>query len=95
VYNGKDGKMKYLTAKDMTAYIRDVAKSVHPNLTKAQLAKYSCHSIRVWACVLLFEAGKKGDYIKKILRWLSECYRVYLRDTEKLASLHNEGLSAY
>ena len=45
--------------------------------------------------MLLHEAGKKGDYIKKRLRWLSECYRVYLRDTEVLASQHNQCLREY
>jgi hypothetical protein len=61
-------------------------------MSKKETMRFSCHSICVWACVLLYEAGKKGDYIKKRLRWLRECYRIYLRDTEKTASQHNECL---
>ncbi len=57
--------------------------------------KFSCHSIRVWACVLLHEAGKKGDYIRKRLRWLSHCYRVYLRNTQTMAQQHNKCLKQY
>ena len=95
VYRDKNGKKVYLTSRALTNYIRDVAKAVHPTLSKKELMKFSCHSIRVWACVLLHEAGKKGDYIKKRLRWLSECYRVYLRDTEVLASQHNQCLREY
>jgi hypothetical protein len=61
-------------------------------MSKKETMRFSCHSICVWACVLLYEGGKKGDYIKKRLRWLRECYRIYLRDTEKTASQHNECL---
>ena len=57
--------------------------------------KFSCHSIRVWACVLLHEAGKKGDYIRKRLRWLSHCYRVYLCNTQTMAQQHNKCLKQY
>ncbi len=37
--------------------------------------------MRVWACVLLVEAGKLTDYIKKRLCWLGDSFRMYLRDT--------------
>jgi hypothetical protein len=43
----------------------------------------------------LHEAGKKGDYIKKRLWWLSDCYRVYLGDTDTLAAQHNDCLRKY
>lgn len=95
VYRDANGRMKYLTSSDLTKYIREVAKAAHPSMTKKEIMKFSCHSIRVWACVLLHEAGKKGDYIKKRLRWLSDCYRVYLRDTDTLAAQHNDCLREY
>ena len=37
----------------------------------------------------MHEAGKNGDYIKIRLRWVSEAYRVYLRNTKNTAKLHN------
>ena len=54
---------------------------------------YLAHSIRVWACVELDEAGKPPEFIKKQLRWLGESYRVYLRDTMKISSQHVKALS--
>jgi hypothetical protein len=95
VYRDRNGQKVYLTSAALTRYIRDVARTVHPNMSQTDIQKFSCHSIRVWACVLLHEAGKKGDYIKKRLRWLSDAYRVYLRDTDVLASQHNDCLREY
>ena len=54
--------------------------------------KYSSHSIRVWACVVLDEAGMPPDFIKKRLRWMGESYRVYLRDTNKINEKHVQAL---
>ena len=56
--------------------------------------KYSCHSIRVWACVTLDEEGMSPDFIKNRLRWLGESYRVYLRDTNKIVEKHMEALKS-
>lgn len=95
VYRDAKGQMKYLTSTDLTNYIREVARAVHPNMPKSEWMKFSCHSIRVWACVLLSESGRNGDYIKKRLRWLSDCYRIYLRDTDTMANKHNKCLEGY
>ena len=35
-------------------------------LTLDKVKQYSAHSLRVWACVMLDEAGKWPDYIKKM-----------------------------
>ena len=64
-------------------------------MTNDDLSFYSCHSLRVWACVILHQAGKSPDYIKKHLRWLSEAYRVYLRDTDTAAAQHLDALGDY
>ena len=61
-------------------------------MPKSELSLLSCHSLQVWAAVLLHEAGKDGDYIKIRLRWVSEAYRVYLRNTRTSARLHNDAL---
>ena len=53
-------------------------------MPKRELMKYSCYSVRVWACVTLDEEGMSPDFIKNRLRWLGESYRVYLRDTNKI-----------
>lgn len=95
VYKSKSCKIKYLTARVITNYLRKIAREVHPTWPADEINRISAHSYRVWACILLHEAGKKGDYIKKRLRWLSEAYRVYLRDSEILASQHNHGNTNY
>ena len=63
-------------------------------MPKDTLLKYSCHSIRVWACVCLDEAGKPPDFVKQRLRWMGESYRVYLRDTNKVNEQHKDALIA-
>jgi hypothetical protein len=95
VYPDKNGKVVYITADTLTAYIQEVALAVHQNISREDLMKFLCHSIRVWACLLLHEAGKKGSYIRKRLRWLSDCYIVYLHDTQVMAQQHNKCLKQY
>jgi hypothetical protein len=50
--------------------------------------------LRVWACVLLNEAKKLPDYIKKRLRWLGDSFRMYLRDTAIIQHQHVDTLLA-
>ena len=91
VYKQKD-KTLYLTARKLTAYLRMLTKKAHPTWSDDMVSKISAHSFRVWACMLLHEAGKDGDYIKRRLRWLSDAYRGYLRDSPNMASKHNSTL---
>ncbi len=59
-----------------------------------KLKRYLAHSLRVWACVLLEEAGKPLDYIKKRLRWLGDSFRVCLWDTAIIQHQHADALLA-
>ena len=52
----------------------------------------STHSLCVKAAVLLHEAGKDGTYIKLRIRWLSDCFEVYLRNTPTICAQHNTAL---
>ena len=94
IFKNKDGEVKYMTHQKVTDIIRKAVKAVYPDMPKETLSKYSCHSIRVWACVCLDEAGKQPDFIKKRLRWVGESYRVYLRDTNKINEQHRDALKA-
>ena len=89
-----DGKQKtrYLTAGKIADVLRKAVKLVKPDIDADEIKKYSAHSIRVWACVLLSEAGKSPDFIKSRLRWLGESYRMYLRDTKIMNEQHLEAL---
>jgi len=53
-----------------------------PNISNEELKLMLVHSIRVFAYVLPHEAGKDGPFIKLRLRWLSNCFEVYLQNTE-------------
>ncbi len=70
VYKTKKGKVIYLTGNKIAELLRKAVKEVRPDTTSDELKRYSTYSLRVWACILLDEAGKLPDYIKKRLRWL-------------------------
>lgn len=88
VYINKNNKLVYLTDTDVTAYYRAVTKRIHPTITDDMLRLISTHSIRVTACILLAEAGKPMYFIKLRLRWLSNCFEIYLRNTDRVAMQH-------
>ena len=92
VFQTDDGDIVYLTGDMITKYYRYVTRLVFPTISDAELKLYSCHSIRVKAAVLLSEAGKDGPYIKLRLRWLSDCFEVYLRNTHTICAQHNAAL---
>jgi hypothetical protein len=94
VYKTKKGKVIYLTGNKIAELLRKAVKEVQPNTTPDELKRYSTHSLRVWACVLLDEAGKLLDYIKKRLRWLGDSFRMYLRDTAIIQHQHVDALLA-
>jgi hypothetical protein len=62
-YSTKKSPLVYLTASRMAALIQEAVKKVCPGISAEDLSKYSAHLLRVWACVLLDEAGESPDYI--------------------------------
>ncbi len=90
----KKGVLAYLTGSRIAFHFRAAARAVRPNITKDEEQQYSAHSMRVWACVLLDEAGKSPDYIKKRRRWMGDSFQVYLRDTHVIQDQHREALRA-
>jgi hypothetical protein len=65
MYKLKQGKTLYLTDNKIAELLRAVVRAIRPDTTKEELKRYSTHSLRIWACVLLDEAGKSPEYIKK------------------------------
>ena len=92
VYRDKKG-VQYLTGKAVTEYFRFVVRLVMLNISDEELSLISTHSIRVKACVLFAEAGRNGWYIKLRLRWMSDCYEVYLRNTKLITAQHSDAMS--
>jgi hypothetical protein len=90
----KKGKVIYLTGNMIAELLRKALKEVRPDTTLDELKRYSAHSLRVWACVLLHKAGKLPDYIKKRLRWLGDSFRMYQKDTTIIQHHHVDALLA-
>ena len=89
LYRTEAGDVEYITGDMVTKYYRFVTKMVFPSISDMDLKLISCHSLRVKAAVLLHEAGKDGTYIKLRIRWLSDCFQVYLRNTHTICEQHN------
>jgi hypothetical protein len=64
VFVNHQGIVRYLTANKIAEVFQSVAKTCHPDLTRDENMRFSSHSIRVWAVVLLDEAGMNPDFIK-------------------------------
>ncbi len=94
LYKTKKDKVIYLTGNKIAKLLRKAIKKVYPHTTQDKLKQYSAHSLQVWACVLLDEAGKLPDYIKKRLCWLGDSFRIYLRDTAIIQHQHVDVLLA-
>jgi hypothetical protein len=92
VYKTKKGKSIYLMGNKIAELLHKAVKSVCPDTTSEDLKQYSAHSLRVWDCVLLDEAGKPPNYIKKRLCWLGDSFRMYLQDTLAIQLQHVNAL---
>lgn len=92
VFKNKSGATRYLTTNKIEEVLRRAARTAHPDWSKERINRLSTHSGRVWALVLLSEAGKDPDFMKSRLRWLGESYRLYLRDTAEINKMHDEAL---
>jgi hypothetical protein len=64
VFVNKQGITKYFTGSKITEVLQYIAKTCHPDLTRDELMHFFSHSGRVWAIVLLDEAGMNPDFIK-------------------------------
>ena len=93
VFETEDETVQYLTGDMITKYYRWVTAKVFPQISKEDLKLISCHSIRVTAAVILHLAGKDPSYIKLRLRWLSDCFQGYLRNTKRTSAQHAAAVS--
>ena len=87
------GERCFIT-KDLVAdFLRRVAQKVY-NMKDSDpaLQRWSTHSIRVTACNLLHRQGFSDTYIQTRLRWSSNTFLMYLRNTLYSASQHTKAL---
>ena len=91
-YCTKKTPLVYITTNRVATLIREAVTRERPGITTADRNKYFAHSLRVWACVLLDEAGKSPDCIRKRLRWMGDSFCMYLRYTQVIQDMHREAL---
>ena len=89
----KPESISYIFHSQVEKSLRILAAKVYSISSKSELQKYSCHSLRVGACVLLHSSGAEALTIKFRLRWRSDSFMEYLRNTPKLAAMHTHVLS--
>ena len=92
-YNNVTKQSSNIIALEAAQIIKHLAKTTY-NETEKELAKYSCHSLRIGACCALYTAGFSEARIKMLLRWKSDCWMDYVRDMIVTTVLHNEALNA-
>jgi hypothetical protein len=88
-----NGELCLITDNDINSLLRTAASMAYQIYDPAILKTWTAHSIRVGACVALHEAGAEPDFIKKRLRWESDSYQLYLRNTARLALQHSNLIS--
>jgi hypothetical protein len=82
----------YITGTKVAALLREAVKKIRTSTPADDLKKYSTHSLHVWACVLLNEAGKSLAFIQKWLCWLSNSFKMYLCNTKAIQDKHLSAL---
>ncbi len=82
------GTLMYLTGKRIAHLFREAVKARYPTTSDAKLQRCFAHSLQVWACVLLVEAGMTPEFIMARLRWMGNSFRMYLRDTGIIQDKH-------
>jgi hypothetical protein len=92
VFINKYGIKRYLTGGKIVNVLQLIAKIVHLDLTKEELNRISLQSGRVWALVLLDEAGMSPAFMTFCLRWMGNSHKLYLGDTSILQHKHVNAL---
>ncbi len=87
-YRIKKAPLLYITGSRIATLVCKAVKKVQPTTLPDDLKKYSAHSLRVWACVLLDEVGMSPSFIQKGLRWLGDSFKMYLHDTKAIQDKH-------
>jgi len=86
----QDKKIQYMHHSLIESTLRTAASAVYKLTSQKALRLFSCHSIRVGACVILHAAQKDPLFIQFRLRWRSTSFIVYLRNTPRIAAIHND-----
>jgi hypothetical protein len=87
-YRTMKAPLLFITGSRIATLMRKAVKKVRSSSSADDLKKYSTHSLRVWACVLLDKAGMSPSFIQKRLCWLGDLFKMYLRDMKAIQDKH-------
>jgi hypothetical protein len=88
-----DKSTKFVTTPEIEVAMRRVAARVYkldPIKDQQALQMWLAHSLRVGACVILHSMGMSTTQLKCLLRWRSDAFMVYLRNTAIPSNHQNE-----
>ena len=86
-------KRYFITDNQVASFFKKAAMAVfNLHKTDPELTKYSTHSIRVTAANVLHRANLSDSFIQMRLRWKSDTFLNYLRNTFYAASKHTKSL---
>ena len=74
----------YVTGSAAQGFIRSLAVSVY-NVSAKKAHDWTCHSVRIGACVMYHIYGFNSHELKWELRWRGESFMDYLQDVPALA----------
>ena len=86
-------KIHYIDDIHISSLLQEAASKVYNINKKGDLNRFTSHSIRVGACVLLHSQNISTEDIKFRLRWRSDSFRMYLRNITQLAERHREAIA--
>jgi hypothetical protein len=95
IYVTKSGTQKLITSKDISQCMQYLASAVYHIIDPHELARFSAHSLRVGACVILHAQGLTESQIQFILRWRSLAFMAYLRNLTALSDRQNLAFNSF
>ena len=98
VYRHDNGNIQFITGSRIAQIMQHIAASVYkfdPTKDANALSRWSSHSLRVGACVLLHAMGFTDTQLQFLLRWKSFAFLVYLRNLAILSNKQNEAVADF
>ena len=90
VFADNAGNKTFIHNLHVRSYLREAATNVYKIKDESKLKLFTCHSIRVGACVALHVGGASQMDIKSRLRWRSDSIQMYLHHVVQLGNQHNK-----
>ena len=84
----EDTKIYFITDTDVNSLLQEAAEKALGITDPEILSKWTTHSVRVTAANELHRLGFSDAFIQKRLRWKSDSFLRYLRDTIHVARAH-------